>query len=162
MLGLRLEAASADAVIESAGLLESGAPAAPHALAVMAARGLDLAGHRSQRIDAAVVDGADLVLGMERRHIREAVALAPRAWPRAFTLKELVRRATPLGPRPVDETLRRWLARVHADRRPEDLLAENLADEIADPYGGPPEGYVSTARELDVWLRRLVAQAWPR
>ncbi|MGC8781930.1 MAG: low molecular weight protein arginine phosphatase [Anaerolineae bacterium] len=40
------------------------------------------------------------------------------------------------------------------------LLSEMVGrnEEIADPYGGPPEGYTATAEELD----RLIAEGLPR
>ena len=56
--------------------------------------GLDLTDHRPRLLDAAMVaaDGADLVVTMTRDHLRTVATLAPQAWRRTFTLKELARR----------------------------------------------------------------------
>ena len=54
--------------------------------------GVDVSEHRSRRLEAGTMVNVDLVIGMERKHVREAVVLRPEAWPRSFTLRELVRR----------------------------------------------------------------------
>jgi protein-tyrosine-phosphatase len=51
-----------------------GQPASAGACAAGAREGLDLAGHRSQRVTTALLRGADLVLAMERDHARAAAA----------------------------------------------------------------------------------------
>jgi protein-tyrosine phosphatase len=56
-----------------------GAPASPHALTVMAARGLDVAPHRAARLDAALLAWATDVWVMTARH-RTTIA---RRWPDA-------------------------------------------------------------------------------
>src|SRR5689334_22069461 len=89
LLGRRLVEAGIAAVVTSAGLLFDGKPATDHGLAVMADRGLDTSGHRSRKLRPDLLAGADLVIGMARSHVREAVALAgPDLLRRAFTLKE--------------------------------------------------------------------------
>src|SRR2546421_12789785 len=67
--------------------------ATPEAIAAVEEQGLDLSNHRSRCIDAQSVAATDLVLGLAREHVREVVQLQPGALTRAFTLKELVRRA---------------------------------------------------------------------
>lgn len=58
--------------IQSAGIAaEAGRPAAPPAVRAAAALGIDLRGHRAQRLDAALAEGAGLVLVMEVEHILE-------------------------------------------------------------------------------------------
>jgi hypothetical protein len=42
---------------------------------------------------------ATLRIGLEREHVQEAVLLDGSAWPRTFTLKEIVRRGEEVGPR---------------------------------------------------------------
>ena len=100
LLGRRLDDAGVKAVVSSAGLLFDGKPVTDHGLAVMAGRSLDTSGHRSRRLRPDLIAGADLIVGMARSHIREAVALSPEALARAFTLKEIVR----LGERTADKT----------------------------------------------------------
>ncbi len=143
-------------VVASAGLLPGGMSPPPGLLAAMAPYGLDLGGHLSRQLTAEMVVPADLVLGMGRRHVQEAVLLDPSAWTRAFTLKELVRRGRAVGPRPDGVGLRAWAALVHEGRSRSDLVGRDGADEVADPFGGPAEGYQRTAQELADLVRRLV------
>src|SRR2546423_4340317 len=97
LLGRRLEEAGVKAVVSSAGLLFAGKPATDHGRAVMADRGIDTSGHRSRRLRPDLLSGADIVIGMARTHVREAVALATDGMGRAFTLKEIVRRGEERG-----------------------------------------------------------------
>ena len=52
-----------------------GQPASSGALAAGAREGLDLSGHEARRVTAGLLRGADLVLVMEREHLRAAAAL---------------------------------------------------------------------------------------
>ena len=155
LLGRRLDDAGVKAAVTSAGLLFDGRPATDHGRAVMADRGLDTSGHRSRRLRPDLVAGADIVVGMARTHVREAVALVPDSWGRTFTLKEIVRRGEELGGRASGEPLDDWLARLHAGRRRLDLLGESDADDVADPVGGPRRAYERTAQELEDLTARL-------
>lgn len=160
LLGGRLAAAGVPASVTSAGLLDGGSPPSPGAVAAMAARGIDITGHRSRALRADMLAGVDLVLGMAAEHVRESAVLLPSAWPRAFTLKELVRRAVPVGMRTDDEELGEWLAHMHRDRRPGDLVGDSTHDDIADPIGMSHRAYRATAAELDRLLAQLVELAW--
>ncbi|MEW6476068.1 MAG: low molecular weight phosphatase family protein [Actinomycetota bacterium] len=155
LLSRRLDEAGVKAVVSSAGLLFDGRPATDHGQAVMADRGIDTSGHRSRKLRAEIVTDADIVIGMARSHVREAVALAPDVWTRAFTLKEIVRRGEERGGRAPGEPVEDWLARLHAGRRLPDLLGESGADDVADPIGGPLKSYERTAAELDDLTARL-------
>lgn len=155
LLTRRLDEAGVKAAVTSAGLLFDGKPATDHGVAVMADRGLDTSGHRSRRLGPDLVAGADLIVGMERSHVREAVAMSSEALGRAFTLKELVRRGEEQGGRAADEPLDAWLARLSAGRRTTDLWGDSDADDVADPIGGPRRGYERTADELDDLTARL-------
>lgn len=156
LLGRHLDEAGIEAVVSSAGLLFDGRPATDHGQAVMADRGIDTSGHRSRKLRGDIVNAADLVIGMARDHVREAVALAgPALMARAFTLKEIVRRGEERGGRAPGESLEGWLARLSAGRRPADLLGNVDVDDVADPIGGPRRGYERTAQELDDLTTRL-------
>jgi protein-tyrosine phosphatase len=155
LLSRRLDDAGVKAVVTSVGLLFDGKPATDHGQAVMATRGLDTSGHRSRKLRSDIVVGADLLLGMARSHVREAVALVPDVWTRSFTLKEIVRRGEERGGRAPDEPLADWLARLHAGRRLPDLLGDSADDDVADPIGGPLKSYERTAAELDDLTTRL-------
>jgi protein-tyrosine-phosphatase len=147
------------AEVRSAGLLTGGAPATAHAREVLAERGIDLEAHVSRTLDAGEVADADLVVGMERRHVQEAVVLVPAAEAWSFTLRDLVARAEATAPRGADESVRAWAARLSATRSRSDLLGMG-DDEISDPIGGPRSGYERTAAELDDLLGRLVARGF--
>jgi protein-tyrosine-phosphatase len=155
LLARRLEDAGVKAAVSSAGLLFDGKPATDHGVDVMADRGIDTSGHRSRKLRSDLVAGVDLIIGMARSHVREAVTLVPDAWGRAFTLKEIVRRGEERGGRAPGEALGAWVARVHAGRRLPDLLGESAADDVDDPIGGPRRGYERTADELDDLTERL-------
>lgn len=143
------------ASVSSVGLLAPGHEASGGSVRAMAARGLDLAAHRSRRLEAVAVRSADLVLGMARQHVREAVVLAPEAFPRAFTLPELVRRGEAAGP--ATDTLASWLAVVGAGRVPADLLGDGGPDDVEDPIGLPDAAYERTAAQLEDLVARLAA-----
>ena len=161
LLQHRLDQAGVPATVSSAGELRSGIPAADGSLRAMAARGLDLSGHRSRTVTRRHLEDADLVLAMARRHVREAAIANPGAWPRTFTLKELVRRGEAAAPRRPDQPLSQWLALVHLGRRPTDLLGDSPDDDIEDPIGAPDSVYEATAVEIDDLMGRLVAVAFP-
>jgi protein-tyrosine-phosphatase len=62
--------------VHSAGVAAAeGQPASAGAAAAAARAGLDLTAHRSQRPSAGLLNGADLILVMEREHARAAEAL---------------------------------------------------------------------------------------
>jgi len=127
---------------------------------VMADRGIDLSSHRSHRLDGVVLERADLVIGMAREHVREAVVVEPSVWPRAFTLKELVRRAAAVEPRPSGQAVAAWLAIVARGRTTADLVGEDPTDDVADPMGRALRHYRDTADEIEHLLESLVERAW--
>ena len=151
-----------EVVVASAGVLaRDGSPAT--AGTVKAARdfGIDLHGHRSQAATREVVIGADLVLGMERMHVREVAVLDPRAFGRSFTLKEIVRRGEEHGPRRAGESPAQWLAAVHQGRQPASLLGASPDDDVADPTSDLSVDHDTMADEVDDLVLRLVDLLWP-
>ena len=155
LLSRRLDDAGVKAVVSSAGLLFDGKPATDHGLAVMADRGIDTSGHRSRKLRSEMLASADIVIGMAREHVREAAALVPDAWGRAFTLKEIVRLGEERGGRAPGEPVEQWLARLNEGRRRHDLLGDSAGDDVDDPIGGPRRSYQRTAEELDDLTTRL-------
>jgi protein-tyrosine phosphatase len=153
----RLERLGVEARVHSAGMLDSGSPAAPEAVAALAARGVDISSHRSRRLSTPLVAGADLVLGMARQHVREVVLMDPTAWSRSFTLKELVRRGDASGPWARGQLLGDWLSKVAAERTRSEMLGASSSDDVADPIGGPPSLYEATAAELAQLVRSFAA-----
>jgi protein-tyrosine phosphatase len=127
----------------------------------MGDRGLDLGGHVSRVMTAEMLDGADLVVGMERRHVREAAVLAPGAWPRAFTLRELARNTEIAGPRPAEVPVADWLAGIVAERTIAAHLGVSPEDDVADPIGRPLRAYRKCADALDGLVATVVDRLWP-
>ena len=160
LLSGRLAALGVSLPVGSAGVAALDAPPPPEAIAALAARGYDIAGHRGRLAGPAELAAADLILGMTRDHVRHAVVAVPAAWPRTFTLKELVRRGQLIGPRMPGEPLSGWLDRAALGRDHRDLLGDSAEDDIADPYGGPPLDYELTARLLDQLTGELADLCW--
>jgi len=145
----------------SAGLGPGGLQVPVEVVEVMAARGIDVSGHRSATLSKPMVASADLVVGMSLRHVQEAVLLQPTAWKRTFRLKELVKRGEFIGPRLAGQDLNSWIRAAQGDRQRAALAHVSPADDVADPYGGPLEDYEAAAAELEYLTVRLVALLWP-
>jgi protein-tyrosine phosphatase len=161
LLSARLTARGVTAPVRSAGTLGDGRRPPPEVIELMAVRGIDVSGHRGHAVTSADLAQADLVLGLTRQHVRHAVVLRSEAWPRTFTLRELLRRGGQAGPRRPGEPLSDWLARSARDRDRRDLLGGGPADDVADPSGGPADGYRATAGLLDQLTRDLAELGWP-
>jgi protein-tyrosine phosphatase len=157
----RLEARRVDVYVGSAGLRLVGEPASANGVDVLGERGLDLDAHRSRILDRQLLEDTDLVLAMAREHLREAVLALPDIWPRAFTLKELVRRGDLIGRRAPGESIDAWLARAHSGRNRADLLGSSPDDDVEDPIGLSRSAYEKTADELSNLVDRLVDLLWP-
>ncbi len=161
MLRHRLGDRGVPAAISSAGFVTQDRPASPPAVELLAGRGMDLQGHRSRRITADHLVEPDLVLCMERMHVREIAVLDRDAFARTFTLPDLARRARAHGPRRDGEGVSDWLARIGAGRRPSDVLGVAPEDEVPDPYGRPTAAYRRTAETLDELLDIVVSHLFP-
>ena len=160
LLRHKLALVGAAARVRSAGLLEDGNPASAHGVDVLAERGIDLSGHRSQVVHAELLRGSDLILAMAREHVREAVVKAQDVWPRTFTLKEIVRRGRQVGPREDGESIADWLALVHAGRSTRELMGQSSEDDVADPIGGPRGAYEVMVADVDRLVDELVRLVW--
>lgn len=150
-----------DVSVDSAGILEGDRIASPDAVEVIGTDGLDISGRHSKVLDRSILGGADLVIGMTREHVREAVALDPSVWHRAFTLKELVRRGEAVGARSEDASLSQWLEVVGARRRREELMGWSSDDDVEDPMDRGPAVYRATAKEIHDLVVRLAALIEP-
>jgi len=160
MLRRRLEERGADAEVRSAGFVTEDRPAPPEILDVLDARGIDARAHRSRRLQGADLQRPDLVIGMERRHVREVAVLDREAFERTFTLPDLARRVEVHGPRRQGEGVREYLRRVSAGRRPNDVLGVG-DDEVADPYGRTTAAYRRAADEIESLLDVVVPHLFP-
>ncbi len=154
--------AGVDAVVESAGLVTQGQEASLHGVEAMARRDVDISAHRSRRLSDYLIDQADLIVGMERQHVREVAVLDAAAFARSFTLPELARAARATSPRQTAESLDVYLARVGGSRRPSDLFGHDPDDEVADPIGRSAKHYERTAAEIEGLVHTVVGQLFPR
>jgi protein-tyrosine-phosphatase len=136
--------------VESAGITAlPGWPATPPTVEAGRKLGIDLTAHSSTPLDPRAIRAADMVIGLERRHVQEIVLGDPGAFSKAFTLKELTRRGSAVGGRGAEQSVGEWLATLHAGRRPLDLLGVSSDDDIADPTGSNAVDHRTTAEELD-------------
>lgn len=161
LLRARLAERAVEAEVGSAGLAFDGRPATPEAVAAAAEHHIDIRSHASRILRPELVDGADVVIGMERLHAREAMVLGRDARSKVFTLKELVRRAADGGARRPGEPIDAWLQRLAAGRRPIELLGASADDDVADPYRQRPEVYARCIEEISLLVDRVVALGWP-
>ncbi len=146
--------------ISSAGLRVGDGRVPSEVAEAMDACGVHLERGNGRSLTAPMLAGADLIIGMTRRHLKEIVLLESKSWPRAFTYKELVRRGSEVGPRRPDQGFRSWIDAVHGDRDRSLLLDRSDVDDLADPYGGTPARYRATAAELAGLTRALADLLW--
>jgi protein-tyrosine phosphatase len=156
----RLRDRGVSAEVRSAGWLEGGYSCPPEVIRALAALGIEAPPHLSREVELADIQRADLILTMERRHVRDIVNEAPEAWPLTFTIKEFVR-LTADAPRIAGETIPEWLARVGTERTSTSMMGSSPDDDVDDPYGRHQKDYNRTAKELDALCERVIGFAWP-
>src|SRR5580692_9550685 len=127
------EVGPSDVIVESAGTLGTTQKVPAELQHEGASYGLDLSAHTPRRVDAETIVRADLVIGMERSHLREIVLADPPSFTKTFTLREIVRRGVENGPRSEGQTLADWLAQLGDGRRHAELLGTSPLDDIPDP-----------------------------
>lgn len=155
---LREVAAGVPLEVESVGLLDLGpAPTLPEVLDVSSRLGLDLSGHRARHITKTDIAAADLVIGLEQKHVATAVIEHKVPIEKAFTLIQLVRLIEE-GPLPEiedpEERARAVVAIAHERRRTGRFVA---GEDLEDPFGGPHKGYVAMAERVRDLSQRLAS-----
>jgi protein-tyrosine phosphatase len=162
MLRRRLESGGIEAHVHSAGLLEGGQPMTDETLRALTKRGLDGSIHESRKLTPALVQGADLVLAMTRRHLADAARHRSEDWKsRVFTLKELVRRGYEFGPRSPGQPLDEWLRKVGATRDARELIGDSALDDVSDPVTEPDiTTFERAADEIEGLISRFVRLIW--
>jgi protein-tyrosine phosphatase len=155
------DAGGAEVTVHSAGTV--GADVGPPRPLVEEGRtfGIDLTAHVPRTVDPAMIQAADLVVGLTREHVRETVIAVPSSFPRTFTLREIIRRGRHTGARGAAEDLGAWLARLHDGRLRADLMGESPNDDVMDPMGGTPDDYRRMLTEVAALTRTLRNLAWP-
>jgi tRNA threonylcarbamoyl adenosine modification protein (Sua5/YciO/YrdC/YwlC family) len=86
------EAGRANVEVLSAGIMFlSGLGATDATKEFLRQEGIDVSGHRSQRVNEAMIKQADIILAMEKLHEQELLKLVPAAKNRVFLLKEFAK-----------------------------------------------------------------------
>lgn len=149
LLRSKLAETPLDATLSSAGFIRDGMEPPAEAHVVMGERGLSLDGHRSRVVTPELVAAADLIVAMERLHVRNIVAEEPSAFARTFTFEELVRRGAEIGPAG-SRSYETWLVEMGADREPTQFLGSSKADDVPDPMGRSKRVFRRTAARLEI------------
>jgi protein-tyrosine phosphatase len=147
-----------DLQVRSAGMIGGGRRVDPAVLRAMDRRGIDLDAHRSVALAEIDLHGLDLLLTMERDHLREVVVADPDLFRRTFTLKEYVRRSEGAGGRGPGEPWDGWLDRLGTGRDRAELLGDDRADDVLYPAPPTLRAVEATARDL----RRLADELLTR
>jgi protein-tyrosine phosphatase len=147
--------------VGSAGFAAAGQPAPASVVSAVAERGADLADHRSRVVDAGMIAGSELVVGMTRQHLVELAACTGERWTRCFTLAEIVERGRATGPRRAGETLAAWVARAHHGRTRPGVLGLRLSDDVEDPIGMRPAGVRRVRDRIDGLVGELAVLVCP-
>ncbi|KQY42810.1 protein-tyrosine-phosphatase [Cellulomonas sp. Root137] len=139
-----------------------GHPMTDEIAALVAAQGVDPRNFEARQLVAGMVQQADLVLALTRRHRSAIVELAPAAVRRTFTLRELARLATDVDPATLPGSNAttadrlRALIPVAAARR--GLAAHRPADDdVVDPYRGDAALYEKSFGQLLPAVETIVA-----
>jgi protein-tyrosine phosphatase len=136
-----------------------GYPIEPAAARLLGPLGIGYDAFRARRLDAGLVAGADLVLGMAREHRTAVVTTDPRALPKTFTLRELARLVEGIDPAtlpdgdPADRA--RAVVALAAERRGR-AWAPPEEDDVADPYGRGAEAYERAFSDITAALDRAL------
>ncbi|MFM7215303.1 MAG: ribose 5-phosphate isomerase B, partial [Verrucomicrobiota bacterium] len=107
----------------------NGQPPSPNAVKAMRLSGVDISGHRSQMVNARLVEEATLILGLTRGHVDNLLYLYPQASTKTFTLGQFDTRL-----RPKDQ-------------------------DIADPIGGSLEEYLSCRDQIKSGIEALLVSS---
>jgi len=161
LLRARLATVAPDVVVGSAGALFDGRPAERNAVRAVARQGIDLSGHRSQIMSLELLEGASVVIGMERRHVVAVADLSADLFARTFTLPELIRSIDVVGLRPDGMDLGTWVERAGSLRTLDGYGLPDPSSEIADPMGGTARAFRACADAVDGLLATFVSLAWP-
>lgn len=156
-------------VIESAGTHADAGQAMPEPAARWSQRlGGDPADHAARYLSETVLQGASLVLGMEREHRARVVGLAPQLLRRTFTLREFARLAAQFD----DAALAQALDGPFVGGDPESRLAAVLGlladargmqhhagdpadDDVVDPYQRSEQTYALAAEQMQPGLNAV-------
>jgi protein-tyrosine phosphatase len=159
LLRRSVETQGLDVGVASAGVRVPGLPVDPEAVRALAGHGLDISGHRPRQATREMLreEGEDLIITMTREHVRDVVSIDRAAWPRTFSLVELVRRARAVRPGSHEPDWAGWLAAVGEGRTSRDLMLPDRSDDIDDPYGMSLAAHQRAAEMIAALLGEVTA-----
>lgn len=148
-----------DLWIRSAGVAAlDGQPAASASRDQAVARGLDLSAHRAYQLTRDDVVEADLVITMSEQQRGHAVRLHPPAIHWTFTLPELARLSGVVDVAGDQAAMLRdrirGVVRAASDARPR-AGRPGESEDVADPFGGPAEGFEAMAGRVEADVQRI-------
>ena len=146
-----------DALAASAGFLDGGRPVHEHVTTLLEQRGIDTSRKRSKKLDATVVEHADLILTMTSEHARGVVSRFPRTITDVYTLRHF---GTVVTPRSPETSMRDWLDSINASNR-RAYLGDDEAIDIADPIGEGLPVFTELALELESAIDWIMGCAYP-
>lgn len=143
--------------VSSSGFLYNGEPASDAASRVLAERGLDVSAHRSRISTPKIVERADLVVTMERRHGRDITVMVnrPNGVFTLVTAVELLGAVDPSITAPLERIAAADTARLGGD------LLSTGPDEIDDPFGKSLKVNRKTAEHLADLAAALLDGLYP-
>lgn len=115
------------------------------AVQMMAERSFDLRNHSPRQVNRDLTASADLILTMTRQDLRAVVVIDRDSFPRVFTWMSVLRRSVMGQFVPSWEG---WLAALNDGRTTRDLIADDPADDIADPFGMEQSKYETCVEQL--------------
>ena len=118
---------------------------------VMNEFGVPIDDHRTLELDDALVDWADLVIGMSFEHARDTIRAFPQAERKTYTLKGLLELLPTL---PDYQDTEAWLDAAYEQR---DRAAAVGDQDVEDPIGERVSAYRRVATEVQSLIERFAA-----
>lgn len=140
----------------SAGFVAAGEPPTDLTVRMLARCGRKVGDHRSQLVDAQLVDVADLIVCAERDHVVNIAGRYAGSFTRTFTMPELARLGEVAGR--VEGDLPGWLERI-GEHRPAGMdyldADPEAIGEILDPTGSAPSLWADVFGQIDQYAVRI-------
>jgi len=115
-------------VLSAGFIAQEGAPACPVAVRMMAGIGIDMSGHKARALTRALLEWADNVLVMEKRHLKLARMMAPGAAERMALFTDYVKGKENMDvPDPYGEPEDLYILALDILREGVNSLAEEIA-----------------------------------
>lgn len=146
-----------EAKAASAGFLDGGRRVHEHVVTLLEQDGVDVSRKRSQKVEQALIDKADLVLTMTTEHARGIVGRFPESLPSVYTMRHF---STVVPVRPHGTSISDWLDQINMSNRRAYLSDDELLD-IPDPIGHDLDVFVELAEELRNSIAWIMSCAFP-